>query len=149
MQVGEGILGSSEAESKAARHLHIEIHTYGQSISPDYSEVIFYPSGILRYGQSAFDSIAPYHYDLAQFLSDPPNLDSGIPFTDIVTTANLSGPPNNKQALINFTEPLCNLTYHTQLINIAPLQEINSHRGFSAYKQSGKPLVDPYLIVQP
>jgi hypothetical protein len=133
------------------RHLHLEVHSYGTSISgsiPSPESTMIDSTGILPVGQQGNRIIAPYHYDPLQFLPSPPGYlatnNGGLSYLDALTLVNLTLVGEEGQRNLNFGGA-CNRLYRTGLPGNV-IKEITAgypYRGFVGYPDYNRPLASP------
>jgi hypothetical protein len=101
---------------------------------------------ILPIGGQASSDVAPYFYDLMQFLPNVSGLIGNL--SSLVASGNLTQTTSGDRANINFSGG-CILTYYTwrfyQPTN-RTLEELDGYRGYVGYPGSGRQFVSPLLI---
>lgn len=136
-----GILGLNNE-----RHLHLEIHSYGSTTTGFYGNQI-HSSGILPVGGNGTADVAPYIYDIMQFLPNPAGLTGNL--SSLVATANLTSTPGGDSATLSFTSG-CNLTYLTYLTNPGTGMSLKETAGFrGTHEFTNAALVSPLTVTTP
>ncbi len=135
------------------RHLHLEIHSYGEAIDvPEGSNI--HNTGILPLNVSASDIVAPYIYDVTQFLPNPPSYNpsdnNNLSFHELVNALSITG--NEAQVTMQL-QSTCGQTYRTlDPAQSSLLGTVNvsgyMYRGYRAYPSCNENIVSPFEVTQ-
>jgi len=147
-----GVLGKENT-----RHLHVEVHSYGPAIDatsvPDFADID--ANGVLPAGSgySSNEIVAPYIYDVAQFLPDPVLYPTQQPsFATKVATSNLTPiaptTENNGRADIEIQNG-CTFGYIARLPADSVIDEVNGYRAFIAYGLTTRTIPSPLTQTTP
>jgi murein DD-endopeptidase MepM/ murein hydrolase activator NlpD len=147
-----GTLGIYRPGSPVDRHLHLEIHSFGQTVDVEgiaSGEYSMDYTGIIPVGGSAERLIPPFVYDAVQLLDNPlgyqaPPANSKDLFATAALTLISGSSPQRATAIlwINANGGLCNLNYVTVVPEpqIRVIQEVAyasySYRGFATFRDN-------------
>ncbi len=133
------------------RHLHVEVHSYGDSVGSITEGNTIGETGILPVNLFAAQIVAPYVYDIMQFLPDPSGYSGGSSIQTLVSTNNLNTTGTEGQINLPFNAS-CDRLYRTKHPDLQAVivHSINNYRGFVAYGDESRALLSPLTqTVQP